>query len=63
MKCPYRFSRYVSERDEECQPDCACLVAIDVKGNYGSERDVLACGLVARGKTVNTIEAPRKEKR
>ena len=63
MKCPQRFSRYISERDEVCQQDCACLVEIGESGNYGSKKSVLACGLVTKGKPVNTIEVPKEERK
>ena len=64
MKCPHRFMEFTSdERMQECRPDCACLVEIEVRDNYGDERSVLACGLFARGRPVNTAEATREERR
>lgn len=64
MRCPYRFMEFTTDETVmECREDCAFLVEVDVRGNYGGERSVCACGLVAKGKPVNTVEVPRKDKR
>ena len=61
MKCPFRLTKMPYDGGCECDQLCGCLVEIGEKGNYGSKRSVLACGFVAKGKPVNTIETPKEE--
>ena len=39
MRCPLRFGKCISERDEECQADCAWLM----KRARGNGRPIEAC--------------------
>jgi len=59
MRCPFRFGRFVSEKDEACQEDCALRVEIDVAGNYGARYSVIACALAECGKPMNHEREPR----
>jgi hypothetical protein len=41
MKCPFKYSKYISERDEACQGDCA--LAMHETITHEGNRDIYHC--------------------